>query len=171
MAEMEFSVTDTVKLQFRCERPGGGDSFEVSTVLSASDLGLTGQQSSKAVSLTAHFDSDEVNDALADAVNASTPEERLEALQRVQEARTRYELALADQLSQGLVSQGESIATAVVNYLCEGNLLDKVGNPVHFSREDGERYIIRESELNVSPRQEVSGHGFFVVSATATWGN
>lgn len=170
MAEIQFSANDIVKLQFRCERPGGGG-IEVTTALSAFELGLTGAEGDDApIALTAQFDSDSINDALAEAANANTPNERAAALSRAFEARAQYEQALAAQLAEGAQSQGESVAAAVVDWLVAGNLRDEKGEAVNFSRTDGSLYVIRESELNVSQRREVEGHGFFVVTATATWG-
>ena len=91
MAEIQFNAEDTVKLQFRCERPGSSTSIEVATTLTAADLGLTGRDDEDApVVLTAQFDSDAVAEAMIRAATLTDQKERLAALAEVAEMEAAY---------------------------------------------------------------------------------
>ena len=101
---------------------------------------------------------------------ALSPEERAEATAECLRLQADWQAELASQIEAGAQGQGESIANAIVKYLVAGNLKDAKGQTVSFSETDASAYVIRASELNIGPRVEVDGHGFFVASATATWG-
>ena len=171
---MDFNPNDAVKLQFTCERPAGG-SIKVATVVKASDLGLTGKGVETAPVLTATFNQEAFLAAMTRSQDSSlTAQERADATAECIRLQTAWQNELADQVEAGATGQGESIANAVVKYLVGGNLKDADGATVSFSETDAAAYVIRASELNVGPRVEVKTdgetHGFFVCSATATWG-
>jgi len=173
---MEFDPRDAVKLQFTCERPAGG-SIKVAQVVTASQLGLTGGGASTAPVLTAEFNQEAFLAAMTRSQDSSlTSQERADATADCLRLQSSWQNELASQVAEGATGQGESVANAVVAYLVAGKLKDENGKAVVFSESDASAYVIKASELNVGPRVEVPDveggepHGFFVCSATATWG-